>query len=233
MDTIYFLHCVFEVDIEEMEDFLNLYFLSKNYRIKITNTIELKVLEKRGWNYSWKYISSEIPDFDDTPRYSEILLNPADLENVVGTEVLILISDDPILENFFGKMAYFLWESFSVVDGPLIYEPVAEKPLFSSPTEYYNYNAAKDASLEKFIDKYLGTAASVRLHGRKYSVSLEKRIEVVKRWEEGKKQKDITLLSFLEDEFGSTNGCLNVAQSTFYHWRERLIKEGLIPPYKK
>ena len=233
MDKIYFLHCIFDVDIEEIEDFLNLYFLSKNYRIKMTKTIELRVLEKRGWKYSWKYISTDFPDFDDTPRYSEILFEPADLEDVVATEVMILISDDPVLENFFGQMAYFLWESFSVVDGPLLYEPFAEKPLFSSPIEYFNYKATEDTSLQKSLEENLGPVTSDRLRGRKYSVPLEQQIEVVKRWEEEKKLKDITLLSFLEDEFGSTNGCLNVAQSTFYHWRERLIKEGQIPSHKK
>ena len=205
---------------------MNLYFLSKNYRIKLNKSIELKVLEKRGWKYSWKYISSEIPDFDNTPRYSEISLKPIDLENVVTTEVLILISDDPILENFFGKMAYFLWESFSVIDGSLVSESVTQKPLFSTPIEYSNYRALKDASILEDLKDNLGTRASDRLRGRKYTVPTDKRIDAVKRWEEVKKQKDITLFLFLEDEFGSTNGCLNVPQSTFYYWRKQLINEG-------
>ena len=65
----------------------------------------------------------------------------------------------------------------------------------------------------------------VDLPGKRSRHPNERQRKAVAKWERIKQHPNgVTLEEFLEDEFGITNGVLNVSRSTFYTWRRQLKK---------
>lgn len=97
----------------------------------------------------------------------------------------------------------------------------------SSPTYRIERYVIRRWKHQDIIEGEFSSLDLINTPGRRSRYPDERKRYVIEKWDKIKQSShNIFLEEFLEVEFGTTNGVLNVSRSTFYSWRRKFRKNG-------
>src|SRR5574340_1094460 len=144
MPEVYFMHTVFKTSLSEIHKFIDEFFDVNGTRIEL-GEMWLKVFQRKGYHFTWWYenVENVWQSFLDEGLYtSQIDFVEFPSEGQSWSEVRIIFSYQPHLISYFERLAYALWERFSIVEAELNLPQLAGGPVFASAAEYALWRAS-------------------------------------------------------------------------------------------
>lgn len=221
------MHCVLEVDISEINEFID-YHIEKNKKYQ---GFEINLRSRKENTFYWYQPESSVYFEKDKKliyqSFHEYYLRVTD-----KTEVKISYENHPMLGLIYGALEEKIYKTYKVLDMPLFYERDTDKDLYqdylNKEINFYNaFRHEKNFDIQNPIDlKKVNYSDPNKRKGRKSEFTSEEQYEAVKAYMNIPKKAGITLAKFLEDRFGfDTAGDLNVPEPTFYTWQRNFIKK--------
>lgn len=227
MDKIPLMHCVLEVSLSEINEFIDDH-LEKNKKYQ---GFEINFQGRRENIIFWSQPeSSAYFELDKKLIYQSF----HDYYFRVTDKIEVKISYEfhPMLRFIYDSLEDKIYKTYKVLDIPLFLERDTSKDLYQDylNKEIYFYNAfchEKNFDIQDPINlkKIIGSESNKR-KGRKSEFTSDEQYEAVIAYRNIPKNAGITLDKFLEVRFGlAEDGNLKVPVSTFYTWQSNFLKK--------